>query len=606
MSQRLLRLLPLLLLGLVTLLGLSYAPFWNPDEGRYVAASYEMAYSLDEKPTDWLVPHLNTITRLNKPPLIYLTTASSFKIFGPSEWSGRLPSALAALLVLFILYFWGRRTISEKAGLGAALVWATSVFPAAMGRTANTDMMLSASMFLVGFGIFFAIEGRRKLLFGAIAGVGMGLALLAKGPVGMALPLVAAFLYLTLSNSWKRAPWGAMALAFVTALVIALPWYLAVEARRPGYIYHFVFIENLGRFSNEQKFHDTTSPLFYLPILIGGLLPWTAFLIPAFSRWKEATDIGTKTRLFAVIWGIFIVAFFSISGTKLISYVLPAFPAFALLIGITVSQWEKIGRGWRNTAVALTLILNLGLIVAVTAYPKIDKKTKEWKLAPGVLLDEKIFEREKGLPWVYIITGVMAGGSALLLLGNRRPNGKTLMVMQGATAGGVLVLLLGLAGDIAEYEDGSGVLTPLRSVLKKDDKVVGYRTFLPAAMFYFERPITWFHFKNTSGLDKKELDASPYFYMMNEENELKGIEDGSDLLQWERENPGRIFIITRGFIDEDLKPHYSFWERNNDFFIYSNQPKPENFNLDRTSPGKIHEPEVHGVPKKEDMNVPSE
>jgi 4-amino-4-deoxy-L-arabinose transferase-like glycosyltransferase len=606
MSRRSLRLLPLLFLALVTLFGLSYAPFWNPDEGRYVAASYEMAYSLDEKPTDWLVPHLNTITRLNKPPLIYLTTASSFKIFGPSEWSGRLPSALAALLVLFILYFWGRRAISEKAGLGAALVWATSVFPAAMGRTANTDMMLSASMFLVGFGVFFAIEGRRKLLFGIIAGVGMGLALLSKGPVGMALPLIAAFLYLTLSCSWKRAPWGAMGIAFVTALVIALPWYLAVEARRPGYIYHFVFVENFGRFSSDQEFHDKTSPLFYVPILIGGLLPWTAFLVPTFSRWRESADIGTKTHLFAAIWGIFIVAFFSISGTKLISYILPAFPAFALLIGITISHWEKIGRGWRNVAVALTLILNLGLIVAVSGYPKKDKQTKEWEIASGVLLDGKIFEREKGLPWVYLITGVMAGGSALLLIANRRPNGKTLLVAQGATSGGVLLLLLGLAGEISKYEDGSGVLVPLRSVIQKEDRIAGYRTFLPAAMFYFERPITWFHFKNTSGLAKSELEVSPYFYMMDESEGEKSTKDATDLLNWERQDSGRIIIITRGFIDDNLKHQYDFWGRNNDFFIYSNRPKPENFNLNRTSPGKLHEPEVHGVPKKADMNEPSE
>ncbi len=597
MPQRLPRFLILFLLGLLTLVGLNYAPLWNPDEGRYVAASYEMAYSLDGKPTNWLIPHLDTITRLNKPPLVYWTMASSFKIFGPSEWSGRLAPALAALLVLFILYFWGKRAISERAGLGAALVWATSVFPAAMGRTANTDMMLSASMFLVAFGVFFAIEGRRKLLFGAIAGVGMGLALLAKGPVGLALPLVAAFLYLTLSKGWKRAPWSALGVAFAVALIIGAPWYLAVESQRPGFIYKFVFAENLGRFSGEHNFHDKTSPFFYLPILLGGLLPWTAFLIPAFSRWREATDLGTKTRLFAAIWGIFIVAFFSISSTKLISYILPAFPAFALLIGITISQWEKIGGRWRNIAVGVSLFCSLILIVAVTGYPKKDKQTKQLKLAPGVLLDNKIFEREKGLPWVYAIVGVMTGGGVLLLLANRRPDGKTLLIMQGASSGAVLVLLLTLAGEISKYEDGSGVLTPLRSVVQKDDKIVGYRTFLPAAMFYFGRPITWFHFKNTSGLNQQELDASPYFYMLDGDNDIK---------TWQSKNPGRTIIITRGFIDEELKADYTFWGRNNDFFVYSNQPKPKDFELDRTAPGKLLEPEVHGVPKKEDVAPASE
>ena len=128
------------------------------------------------------------------------------------------------------------------------MVWASGIGAVAMGRTANTDMLLCAAITLTMFGVFWATEsqGKKRLGMGALAGVGMGLALLSKGPVGVALPLLFAAIYLTIVGGWKRAPWGALALAVSVALLIGAPWFLLVEAQRPGFLRTFILEENLG------------------------------------------------------------------------------------------------------------------------------------------------------------------------------------------------------------------------------------------------------------------------------------------------------------------------------------------------------------------------
>ena len=197
------------------------------------------------------------------------------------------------------------------------MVWASGLGAVAMGRTANTDMLLCAAIALTMFGIFWAteLEGQRRWWMGAIAGVGMGLALLSKGPVGVALPLLFAAVYLTLAGNWKRAPWSALAMAFAVALVIGAPWFLLVEAQRPGFLHTFIFEENLGRFSGKEDYHNSTSPLYYVPVVLIGLMPWTGFLVPALGLWKrrapgQSATRQTRARLFLLVWALVLVAFF--------------------------------------------------------------------------------------------------------------------------------------------------------------------------------------------------------------------------------------------------------------------------------------------------------
>lgn len=565
--------------ALLVFWSLDYAPFVNPDEGRYVSASYEMAFPFGEK-SDWLVPHLNGITRLNKPPLVYWFSGASYRLFGPSERSGRLPAAFASLSVLLILYFWGAKIASKRAGAATALVWATATFPAAMGRTANTDMLLTATITLASFGLFWLVESPKKWHFGVLAGVGMGAALLCKGPVGVVFPLLGLGIYGILARrqiaflNCVKPLAGALSLAFL----IGLPWYFAVEARRPGFIWEFVLTENLGRFSGQEDFHDPTSKLFYLPVIFVGLLPWTAFLIPAISR-LDLNNIKNRSRLFCWIWSVGIVLFFSFSHTKLISYILPAFPAFALLIGLIVADWEAVPRAPRRASIGVVILTGLILITALIAIPKREKLTGNWHFAPGVLMDDKIIAREIAAPYIGALAAILAFGIVGLLLVERRPSGRALMISQGATASATVVLLLLLANQILRHQDASTLLKTLAPRLESDDEVVNYRCFVPTTIFYARRPATFFHFKNTAGLNQKELDASPRYFQLKDPEE-------NDLALWLSARQNRVFVVSHGFIEPPFDKTLFVWGRINSYFLLCNRPKPADFALDFVAPQK--------------------
>lgn len=561
---------------------LNYAPFLNPDEGRYASASYEMAFGLNGQAGDWLVPHLNGVARLNKPPLIYWTSAAFFKVFGPYSWAGRLPSVFASLVVLALVWAWASRVWNRRAAVLSALVWATAVFPAAMGRVANTDMLLCASIALASFGGFWLLEAgskRGKSLAALTMGLGMGFALLSKGPVGVAFPLVGLAIYAILSRSrFDARSLSGLALALGGALVIGLPWYFAVELQRPHFLHDFIFSENLKRFSGGENFHKKPSPFYYLPVVLGGLLPWTAFLVSA-ALHRNLDGRARRTRLFLWIWALGIIAFFSASQTKLVSYVLPAFVPMALLVGAALSDWAKTSPRVRNAAVALALLLNLGIVCAITAFPKRDKATKTWDLAPGLLLDDRIWPREEGVRWVWILGGTLALGSAGWLWCLRRPDARTLAIVGGANSTLLLVVLLQLAGQVVRYEDGSALVVALVPQLKPNEKLVNFRCFVPSSVVQSGQNVVFANFKNTSGLDARELRNNPNFPPLT---------SAAQLMNWldSPEQKTGALIVVKGPLEPEVAARLHLWGRNNDFYLYGTRPQPANFSCDFVAPRK--------------------
>ena len=579
MLRRLLWLLPVALL----FWNLGFSAFWNPDEGRYVAASYEMAHPFDGAAPDWLVPHLDTVPRLNKPPLIYWTMAVSMRAFGAREWSARLVPALASLSVLILIAVWGARVWNARTGWAGAMAWASGVGVVAMGRIANTDMLLCAAIALTMFGTFWATElqGARRWQMGALAGVGMGLALLAKGPVGVALPLLFMLVYLTLAGRWKYAPWGALMLALGVALVIGAPWFGAVEAQRPGFAKSFLGDENLKRFQGDKDFHKATPFWYYLPVVAGGLLPWTGFLAPALGVWRRAFGLvearQARAQLFLTVWAVLLTAFFSASGTKLMSYVLPAFPALALLIGVAVADWDALKPIWKRLSVGVNVLIYAVLIVALIAVPARDKVSKSWGFKLGVLMDDQIVPRAIGEPWTWGLVALVAIFGAASLWAMRR-DGRLLLAIQSAGAVAIVVSLLGLAQMISVYEDVTQIVARAATVMRPDDRIASFRAFVPGIIPYVGRPITMLRFSNNSGLRAADVAASPYYSTQNGDEALK---------KWLRK-PGRAFVVTEGLEDAQLARELYVWGRTNEFFLLCNRPRPANFTvpLDFTAPKK--------------------
>jgi 4-amino-4-deoxy-L-arabinose transferase-like glycosyltransferase len=301
----------------------------EPDEGRYAEIPREMVES-----GNYLVPYLNYSRYFEKPPLLYWTIALSYKIFGVTEWSFRLPNALFAFLTVLALYFFGRRWFGAGSALLSSVILLSSLGFFSMGRIVTTDMLLTllSSVALLSFYGFYREKRPAFLLMFYLS---LALATLAKGPVAVLLVVLTLVLFLAaerrLAFLREMRPGRGVALF----LVLAAPWFILISLREKGFFYFFFVDQNLLRFLTSK--HRRTGPLYYfLPVLFGGLFPWSIFLPRALlAVWGRR-----EFRLF-LIWSAVVFVFFSLSQSKLPPYILPVFPVLCLVLGWLVHEaWQ--------------------------------------------------------------------------------------------------------------------------------------------------------------------------------------------------------------------------------------------------------------------------
>lgn len=304
----------------------------EPDEGRYAELGREMAAG-----GSWLVPHLNGFEHLQKPPLIYWCTAVSMKVFGYNEWAARMPSALAACGILLFTMAIARRLWSENRARIAAIVLVSTLMFFGLARMLTPDMLMS---FFITAAIAALVYERCWLFF-----IMMGLGFLTKGPMALVVPLGAALgTYLARDRSLPRArfPWVR---GMLLTLLIGLSWFIVLAVLEPSLFDYFWRFELLDRFTSNK--HGRSKPFwFFAPILICGLLPWT-FLIPGLVRqaWlRIRTKQVTPTHGLLLGWTVLPLIILSLSGSKLLTYVLPLMPAFALAICTRFADVRKVCR----------------------------------------------------------------------------------------------------------------------------------------------------------------------------------------------------------------------------------------------------------------------
>jgi len=424
-----------------------------------------------------------------------------------------------------------------------------------------------------------------------VAGVGMGMGLLAKGPVAIVLPLLIGFSYLFarnwrggnnwfiaiavwLSRTWRdlrrdKVLWLSLLVALAIGLLMAVPWVWAVSQRVPNFLRTFLLNENLARFSGGADYHDPTPFWYYLPVLVVGLLPWPAFLLwsrVGSAKSEDSSDaMPMRATRFLWLWVAIVVGVFSLSSTKLVTYVLPAFPALALLIGVAFDRaFERRPGSMWWPAIALSVGFNITLAVATLVY----------------LTNEKTLPRSEALPYALALGVVMMVVSTLLWLAARRGDVRRVFGVQWATAMLFHALLLPLAGHIGRYEDVSAMLRAMKPLMREDDLFVMYHSFQPTAMFYLQRPIPIVDFFNSSGLDEATIARSKYFW--------KGEEHPTSIVL---KRPERVFLLLR-WNDPDLRTKIRGFHRvgtNNDFVIVSNRPAPPEFSFDLMAPRKLEE-----------------
>lgn len=317
--------LSLLLPLLSFFLCLGAFPLFDVDEGAFSEATREMF-----ERGDFLSTYLNGEHRFDKPILIYWLQALGFLLFGASEWAFRLPSAVAAVCWSYATWQFVRERFGSDTALAALTVAATALGPFAIGRAATADALLNLLLALALFDAWRHLEsGRRAPLLRSYVWIGLGV--LTKGPIALIVPGAVTFLYCASRLEWQR--WLKSVfdpLGWAILAVLTVPWYAtALAIHGQAFIDGFILKHNVERFTGTLEGH--AGSLFYyvfaVPLL---MLPWTGPLLASLR--KIRSDTGTGVRRFLWIWALFVIGFFSVSGTKLPHYVLyGSTPLFVLI-----------------------------------------------------------------------------------------------------------------------------------------------------------------------------------------------------------------------------------------------------------------------------------
>lgn len=329
-------LLALSLLLFVPKLGM---PLLDPDEGLYAEIAQEMLAR-----GDWVIPHINGLPYLEKPPLYFWLTALTFQLFGPSEWATRLWSAMSALGTVLLTWRIGRRLYGASAGLLAGVVVATVVGNALYVRRASTDQLFVFCLTLAIYGFLRDAErpdrGRARFL---LFYVGAALAVLAKGFIGVVFPalIVGVALVTVRGLRWRELNVARGAALFAA---IAVPWHALVAWRSPTLFNFYVVDNHLLRFLDARRYVEDDVPSSTPAFLIASFLwafPWSVFTL---ARRQPNRSPRTRWRPVVAIWLVAIVGVFALSRFKHEYYALPAFPALAVLVGAAWTSGRDIGR----------------------------------------------------------------------------------------------------------------------------------------------------------------------------------------------------------------------------------------------------------------------
>lgn len=318
--------------------GLTAVGLVGPDEPRYAAISRAMAAT-----GDWVTPRLNGEPWFEKPILFYWAAASAHRIFGDSELAVRIPSALSAIVTSLALGWLGWRLYGEATAGIVLVLFPTTVSAVGFARGATTDMLFAASLTLAMMSAvrLVVVPSDRRHIWQVAFGVALGLAVLAKGPAGVLLAAGSLILWSVASRKMTHLTALIQPLVVMSFAVVALPWYVLSALRNPEFVEVFLIGHNLERFLTPVFRHE--QPFwFFAPILVLGLVPWSAFLVTGIRQalrvWWTC-ELAASPSLYVACWVVFPVLFFSLSRSKLPGYVLPAIPGAALLLARTVASF---------------------------------------------------------------------------------------------------------------------------------------------------------------------------------------------------------------------------------------------------------------------------
>jgi 4-amino-4-deoxy-L-arabinose transferase-like glycosyltransferase len=466
----------LLLVAIVIWCGnLDYRKLSLSDEGRYSEIPRYMAQS-----GDWVTPRLNSIKYFEKPPLQYWATAVAYRVFGEHNWTARSWPALTGLLGILLICWVGTRLFGPAAGAYTAMVLGSSVLYTALAHILTLDMGLAFFLTVALAGLLLALDpraaaatNRRWML---VAAAGCAFAVLSKGLIGIVLPGAVVTLYMLIKRDFGLLRRLHLVSCGALFLAITVPWFIAVSVANPEFAWFFFVHEHFQRYTTtiHQRYHPW---YFFIPILAAGILPWLITLVDAVIHAckRLRKDRHFDPLLFTLLWAGFIFAFFSASGSKLPSYILPIFPALALIIGLRLTSISGRTLAWQLVPVAVLAVA--GLIAAPYTV----------RLASANIPAELYLAQ---IPWLYAAaTTLLAGTLAAIYLGWRGRVRNA--VIACALAGLATTQLLVTSEDaLSPAHSTYHLAQQLKPYLKPGVPFYSVRTYEQTLPFYIDRTVT--------------------------------------------------------------------------------------------------------------------
>jgi len=377
---------------------LGVLPQLEPDEVRYSLIPSAMNES-----GNYVTPQLKHIIYLEKPPLVYWATALSFKILGENDFSARLFVGLCAWGCILLAYFIGRNFRDEKTGLYAAAILTISAFPFLLGRINILDTPLTFFICLSIWLGYLALNKQKHKYYFYLFYFSCALAFLTKGVIGVVFPFAILFVWLLWTGRWREL-WKLFSpVGILIFLIVVCPWLIMAQKENSDFLYFFFVREHLLRFTT--KMHDKIEPFYYyLPIIIGGILPWCVYLIKAWPvrSIREVLFTKDENRLL-LVWIFFIFLFYTLSSSKLATYIAPVFLPIALLAGNIFRNYEENAidiSGKKEIFYRIAVILQSSIIIITLLLPPILNKYSDPTIGLVVITS--------GNWWLYIILPLIA------------------------------------------------------------------------------------------------------------------------------------------------------------------------------------------------------
>jgi 4-amino-4-deoxy-L-arabinose transferase-like glycosyltransferase len=543
-----------LVFGLLLGFRLGSYPLNNPDEGRNAEIPREMLAT-----GDWVTPRLDGVNYFEKPPLMYWAVGANLKIFGPSEWAVRATPALFALGGILLTYAAARRLSGRTAGLASAVVLGTSLLYFGTGRFLVLDMavsvLMSATLFCFILGVQEPPGARRRWLFYGLY-ASAALATLTKGFIGFLVTGAVMFLWLLIFNQWKRLRPLHLPSGIALFLLIAAPWHMLAALRNETWAHRYIYFEHWARFTTTE--HGRYQPWHYfIWILMGGLFPWIAFLWPAVRAairggWAKRGE--NATGWFLVTWVAFIFLFFSKSQSKLPAYILPVFPALAVLVGTWLAGVMADPAGAPRLRWSLRVftfacgLLAAALLVAV--------------LRPGLVIRDPAQAQALRTPGL-VLAGVLLAGGVWAPIAARLRGSVAAFTAVATTAALFLAGLTFAVPDI--YKPGTKELALLvKAQARPGDRVMHYYDFFHDITFYAERTVGLVAAKGELELEEDAAARASGRFISADEFRR----------QWNGST--RFWVVAKKWdvkaLFADPAFHYHLLAQTRDHYLFSNQP----------------------------------